>query len=142
MKLRVSIPNGLPRPFRQRRRHNIYEILFQVSIPNGLPRPFRQEPWYAALPMGKHVSIPNGLPRPFRPPGNTETVTVAALFQSRTGFPGHSDWEASFLEPLSDAVSIPNGLPRPFRLWGFSCDVANCNCFNPERASQAIPTTS
>ncbi len=39
-----------------------------------------------------------------------------SMFQSRTGFPGHSDTETStsVVEGV-EVVSIPNGLPRPFR---------------------------
>jgi len=37
------------------------------------------------------VSIPNGLPRPFRQYNDENVWRVVYLFQSRTGFPGHSD---------------------------------------------------
>ena len=80
----VSIPNGLPRPFRHTMQHLMMTAgMFQsltgfpghsdlrwmngyghVSIPNGLPRPFRQAGMISVV---DQVSIPNGLPRPFRP---------------------------------------------------------------------------
>src|SRR6266566_3494157 len=62
------------------------------------------------------VSIPNGLPRPFR------LDRLAWVY-------------IGFLR-----VSIPNGLPRPFRLLLCRSRSTNFLGFNPERASQAIPT--
>jgi len=61
------------------------------------------------------VSIPNGLPRPFRPGNTIRELYDGVKFQSRTGFPGHSDAETG---------AIGRALAG----------------FNPERASQAIPT--
>ena len=37
-------------------------------------------------------------------------------------------------------VSIPNGLHRPFRHLSILIPAGASDCFNPERASQAIPT--
>ncbi len=39
-------------------------------------------------------------------------------------------------------VSIPNGLPRPFHPGLRPSNTASSKCFNPERASQAFPTSS
>ncbi len=61
-----------------------------VSIPNGLPRPFRQALEHI-LDGGWIVSIPNGLPRPFRLECDAQEFPTANKFQSLTGFPGHSD---------------------------------------------------
>src|SRR6266566_4152098 len=61
----VSIPNGLPRPFR-RRKTCLRRVCRAVSIPNGLPRPFRPRSSFRGLGFYGLVSIPNGLPRPFR----------------------------------------------------------------------------
>src|SRR6266571_3735169 len=63
------------------------------------------------------VSNPNGLPRPFRLGYSSLYYLERCLFQTRTGFPGHSD----------GALAGKQG---------------NCTTgFKPERASQAIPTT-
>src|SRR6266566_9471126 len=66
------------------------KCIVDVSIPNGLPRPFRRRK--TCLRRGcRTVSIPNGLPRPFRLIFIVSCRGFLSLFQSRTGFPGHSD---------------------------------------------------
>src|SRR6266566_1452947 len=114
----VSNPNGLPRPFRQRIKGKVASPHYWVSNPNGLPRPFRQ-----SLMADQDVSDPE--------------------FQTRTGFPGHSDNMISQLRKRRRMVSNPNGLPRPFRQLSFEEYAELCaGGFKPERASQAIPTLS
>src|SRR6266568_4663956 len=111
----VSIPNGLPRPFRLGWSIQCCALALCVSIPNGLPRPFRRQIFLVqphcpsgfnperasqAIPTAQRklrtrawvsVSIPNGLPRPFRRRSQGASTSKSAMFQSRTGFPGHSD---------------------------------------------------
>ncbi len=71
-------------------------IFIGVSIPNGLPRPFRHR--HEPCPtLYCNVSIPNGLPRPFRRIGSLKHPTTPKQFQSLTGFPGHSDVKQSIM---------------------------------------------
>src|SRR5258708_6691826 len=85
------------------------------------------------------VSIPNGLPRPFSPRCFSGTIPALALFQSRTGSTGHlANTKGPFLYFGAIAVSIPNGLPRPFSPTMPDKYDADYECFNPERAPQAI----
>src|SRR5260370_20206865 len=89
---------------------------------------------------------------------------ILQKLQSRTGFPGHSDLDEMQELWTVYKVSIPNGLPRPFRhKWAIRCrpfrkvsipnglprpfrhstlafGIGVTYSFNPERASQAIPT--
>ncbi len=135
----VSIPNGLPRPFRRWLRGGVRLLSHLVSIPNGLPRPFRRQQAKADCaisvlfqsltgfpghsdpcsppisPAWLCVSIPNGLPRPFRRSHHQARTFYKNVFQSLTGFPGHSDRALRERAQAAAGVSIPNGLPRPFR---------------------------
>src|SRR5438105_388528 len=82
----VSIPNGLPKPFKlaltasagslilpfqsltgspshlDDDQHADPEAILEVSIPNGLPKPFRPSQAEEPTATGVEVSIPNGLP--------------------------------------------------------------------------------
>ena len=53
------------------------------------------------------------------------------MFQSLTGFPGHSDVMSENERDSHFEVSIPNGLPRPFRLRAstIACQAAKSNTF-------------
>src|SRR6266566_3865539 len=63
-------------------------------------------------------------------------------FQTRTGFPGHSDADETKKLLNFLGVSNPNGLPRPFRRLIVFIVSVFVGGFKPERASQAIPTSS
>ena len=113
----------------------------------------------------RRVSIPNGLHRLSQLKQSFRPDCSACLFQSRTGFTGYPDLNAPHCVCGSKTVSIPNGLHRLSRPayrqrtsnWmlrfqsrtGFTgypnravreSRSASRRCFNPERASQAIPT--
>ncbi len=112
----VSIPNGLPRPFRLSRCMGRYTMIVLVSIPNGLPRPFRLGFLKQWLLMAIAVSIPNGLPRPFRHSKRSIRGQVDDGFnpeRASQAIPTSRDRRSAL---ALKAVSIPNGLPRPFRL--------------------------
>ncbi len=85
----------------------------KVSIPNGLPRPFSPG---CSMGSGRksNVSIPNGLPRPFSLCPVAHQSMACTSFQSRTGFPGHLAVASVVSRGAICLVSIPNGLPRPF----------------------------
>src|SRR6266699_1238462 len=112
--VRVSIPDGLPRPFShliEQTGANGNDI---VSIPDGLPRPFSQGLFMLDSSLPSRVSIPDGLPRPFSRQDQPWTQATGEGFQSQTGFPGH----------LADEIT-EREQERKER-------------FNPRRASQAI----
>ncbi len=85
------------------------------------------------------VSIPNGLPRPFSRYAIGRDRAVDALFQSRTGFPGHL---ASASEPTSHLAQplfqSRTGFPGHLAADDFQLPRFHDSSFNPERASQAI----
>src|SRR5438094_7390875 len=64
------------------------------------------------------VSNPNGLPRPFRL-AVIAALIITGLFQTRTGFPGHSDRQDGSMGYHGLEVSNTHGHPPPFLLGFF-----------------------
>ena len=139
-------------------------LLDAVSIPNGLHRPFRRLTIARWQKGSVTVSIPNGLHRPFRRGHCDKPIGHINTFQSRTGFTGHSDRKSRVQSPPAASFQSRTGFtghsdsPRVYvpiagsqfqSRTGFTghSDISaaegrrfNRHCFNPERASQAIPT--
>src|SRR5947208_1735829 len=115
----VSKPNGAPRPFRHGVGNTFKGKSTEISNPNGIPRPFPHRHWNGYDYGTINVSNPNGLPRPFRQEVLNDKTTNQVMFQTRTGFPGHSDEKCGLpCNYVEGCVSNPNGLPRPFRRCG------------------------
>jgi hypothetical protein len=134
----LSIPNGLPRPFSQNLDLPANKEDEELSIPNGLPRPFSQNLDLPANKEDEELSIPNGLPRPFSHKFFSSEITRDLGFQSQTGSPGHLARESFIIKGKTGRLSIPNGLPRPFSLGKNETLVRDAVPFNPKRAPQAI----
>ena len=112
---RVSIPNGLHRPFSQRAFRGMF----------GPSRRFNPERAPQAISPTSSGLISPGLGRFQSRTGSTGhfagcgsgAAGRAALFQSRTGSTGHLAYEELIQRgKIPFSVSIPNGLHRPFSL--------------------------
>ena len=65
------------------------QLALRVSIPDGLPRPFSHRQDLQRRRSQVRVSIPDGLPRPFSRTMPSVSMVGGRVFQSQTGFPGH-----------------------------------------------------
>src|SRR6266480_63657 len=108
----ISNPNGLPRPFRRKLGMSSAILMFN----------FKPERASQAIPTSLNLHVP----WPFISfqtrtgfPGHSDVAGVSMMqwthiFQTRTGFPGHSDLADLLFRPeIFVFISNPNGLPRP-----------------------------
>src|SRR6266568_5171763 len=133
----VSIPNGLPRPFRLGTVVTNPNAAFWFQSRTGFPghsdifyciavgpggSSFNPERASQAIPTSHCASHKKQTSRRFIPERASQAIPTGNLgfsdvsigsFQSRTGFPGHSDLAGTRCSGRREVVSIPNGLPRP-----------------------------
>src|SRR2546428_323510 len=102
----------------------------RVSIPNGLHRPFSREA-YKLIPAHIRVSTPNRPTSPFIPHTAASPLRFFYLFQPLTASTCSLPPHLPIPIPVFLGVSIPNGLHRPFSQRRRSFNGNFSLCFNP-----------